>query len=337
MNPEPCLLDALHADPGDAACWLALADCLEETGRPEQAELLRLRLALQSAEIEDRPTLERRLLLLLDAGVHPPAPLLAGPLGLRLALVPPGSFWMGSPPDEPGRHHDEGPRHRVELTRAFYLGVYPVTQAQYQAVAGHNPSHFRHGGEGAAPVRNLDTSAFPVERVSWQDAVAFCRRLSELPQEKAAGRVYRLPTEAEWEYACRAGTSTMFHYGDALTSDRANIDGNLPEGDAPRGLYLARTCPVGRFPANAFGLHDMHGNVWEWCSDWFDATYYEHSPAADPTGPAHGKRRALRGGGWFYGARICRSAYRYRYEPDNRHNDFGLRVALDAGGGRGNW
>src|SRR5439155_25397562 len=117
---------------------------------------------------------------------------------------------------------------------------YPVTQEQYQRVRGMAPSHFRGGGEGAPLVRGIDTSRFPVERVSWHDAVAFCRLLSELPLEFAAGRVYRLPTEAEWEYACRAGTTTLFHFGDSLTSDQPNIDGNLPAGAAPRGRYLAR-------------------------------------------------------------------------------------------------
>jgi formylglycine-generating enzyme required for sulfatase activity len=237
---------------------------------------------------------------------------------------------MGSPEGEPGRHPDEHPRHRVRITRAFYLGTCPVTQWQYRAVMRHNPSHFRHAGEGSALVQGLDTRPFPVERVSWFDAMAFCHALSALPEEEDAGRSYRLPTEAEWEYACRAGTTTVFHFGSGLTSDQANIDGNLPEGDAPRAGYLARTCAVGSYPPNAFGLHDMHGNVWEWCADWFDEKYYHCSPVDDPPGPTEGTRRCLRGGGWFYGARICRSAHRYRSEPEARHNDFGLRVVLEV-------
>jgi uncharacterized protein (TIGR02996 family) len=333
MSPEETLLAALHHDPGDAACWLALTDALEESGQADRAALLRLRLELQQASDRPRKRMENQMRrLLLDRGVRPPVPLRTNSLGMALALVPAGSFWMGSPPGEPGRHGDEHPRHRVEISRPFYLGLYPVTQAQYRAVMGRNPSYFCATGEGQGRVAGLGTADFPVEEVSWFDAVSFCERLSALPAEMKAGRIYRLPTEAEWEYACRAGTTSLYFYGDRLTSDRANIDGNFPEGkDMPQGPYLERTCPVGSYPANAFGLYDMHGNVWEWCSDWFDEDYYPVSPSVDPRGPAEGRRRVLRGSSWFYGARICRSAYRYRYEPEARHRDYGLRVALDAG------
>ena len=331
MDTERTLLSALGADPGDRACWLALGDWLEESDQADRAELLRLRLELQNPEPRPRREREQRLRSLLERGVPPVVVSLINSIGMALALVPAGAFWMGSPEGEPGRHHDEAPRHRVEISRAFYLGIHPVTQEQYLRVTGSAPSHFRAGGEGGALVRGIDTGNFPVERVSWHDAMAFCRGLSELPAEKAAQRTYRLPTEAEWEYACRAGTTTLFHFGDSLTSDLANIDGNLPEGDAPRGRYLAHSCEVGTYPPNALGLHDMHGNVWEWCADWFDENYYPRSPGADPLGPPAGSRRVLRGGGWFYGARICRSAYRYRFEPDVRHYDFGMRVALTVG------
>jgi uncharacterized protein (TIGR02996 family) len=331
MDTQRTLLQALHADPNDDTCWLALADWLEESGQPDRAELMRLRLELQSAEADRRPDRERRLRRLLRRGAVPAVPEVINAVGMRLALVPAGSFWMGSSAEEPGRHEDEGPRHRVRLSRAFYLGVYPVTQEQYGRVLGTNPSSFRAGGEGETSVRGLDTSAFPVENVSWHDAVLFCQLLSVLPQEREAGRVYRLPSEAEWEYACRAGTTTLFHFGNSLTSDQANIDGNLPEGKASRGVYLARTSAAGSYPGNAFGLCDMHGNVWEWCADWFDENYYPHSPETDPAGPPGGTMRSLRGGAWYYPARICRSAYRYRYDPHARHKDFGFRVALDAG------
>jgi uncharacterized protein (TIGR02996 family) len=330
MDTEWTLLEALRADPADRACWLALGDWLEEDGQADRAELLRLRLGLQGIEPDHRPDRESRLRCLLDRGVLPVVPVFTNSIGMRLALVPAASFWMGSLEGEPHWYPDEVPRHEVEIPHAFYLGVHPVTQQQYQQVMGANPSHFRSGGEGAPLVRSISTNLFPVERVSWHDAVAFCKNLSELPAEKEAGRSYRLPTEAEWEYACRAGTTTIYHYGDSLTSDRANIDGKLPEGDAPVGRSLSRTCPVGLFPPNAFGLYDMHGNVWEWCADWFDEAYYTRSPARGPSGPNTGYRRALRGGSWFCGARVCRSAYRYRYEPDARHNEFGLRVALSA-------
>jgi uncharacterized protein (TIGR02996 family) len=338
MDIERTLLSALHADPADQTCWLALGDWLEESDQTDRAELLRLRLALQDLETRSggpayrcRADRERRLRRLLERGVPPVVPVLVNSIGMELALVPAGTFWMGSPEGEPGRYYDEDPRHKAQITRAFYLGVYPVTQAQYQGVTGTNPSHFRDRGEGAPLVRAIDTGNFPVECVSWHDAVELCARLSALPAESSAGRVYRLPTEAEWEYACRAGTTTLFHYGDALSSDLANFDGTQPEGNVPRSRNLKRTCAVGSYPPNVFGLYDMHGNVWEWCHDWFDESYYSHSPARDPAGPAAGSRRALRGGGWFYGAKTCRSAFRYRYEPHARHYAFGVRVALTAG------
>jgi uncharacterized protein (TIGR02996 family) len=328
---ERTRLAALHADPTDRAAWLALADWLEESDQLDRAEVLRLRLGLQDLETRDRFEREQRMRLLLDQGVRPVVPILTSSVGLSLALIPAGVFWMGSPVGEPDRHADEHPRHRVEITRAFYLGIHPVTQEQFHQVTGDSPSHFSAGGEGAPLVRGVGTAHFPVERVSWDDAMAFCHLLSERPEERAAGRVYRLPTEAEWEYACRAGTTSAFHYGAWLTSDRANIDGHLPEGEAPGGRSLGRTRPVGMYPPNAFGLHDLHGNVWEWCSDWFDEDYYSRSPAHDPLGSPNGSRRVVRGGGWFYGAPICRSAYRYGYEPDARHHDLGFRVAMTAG------
>jgi uncharacterized protein (TIGR02996 family) len=327
MSALATLSAALLADPGDAAGWLALADCLEEEGREDEALLLRLRQRLLDAHSLTRTFDEPRLRGLLASGVPPPVPVLTNTVGMRFVPLPPGSFAMGSDPGEVGRHPDEGPRHVVRLTRGVLIGQAPVTQAQYSAVLKHNPSHFAQGHEGGPSVSGMDTSSFPVERISWHDASELCWRLSLLEP----GRRYRLPTEAEWEYACRAGTTTTFHFGQALTSDRANIDGGLPEGGAPRGPYLARTTAVASYPPNAFGLYDMHGNVWEWCLDWFDEGYYAVSPAESPTGPAFGVRKALRGGGWFYGARICRSAYRYRYEPEARHNDFGLRIVLEAG------
>ena len=326
MDVERTLLEALRADPDDLAGWLALSDWLEEAGQGRRADLLRLRLRLQDPEAPRRDDSERRLRELLDEGAAPVFVGLTNSAGMELALVPAGTFWMGSPKSEPGRHTDEDPRHKVALSRAFYLGVCPVTQAQYERVAGHNPSHFRAGGQGAALVAGLDTSDFPVENVSWHDAVAFCARLSALPQEKEAGRVYRLPTEAEWEYCCRAGTTTEYHFGSSLGRDKANFDGGAR-------LSPGRTCPVRSSRPNAWGLYDVHGNVWEWCSDWFAASYYQKSPATDPKGPTRGSRRALRGGGWYWAATICRSAYRYRAEPDVRNPEFGLRVAMDASEG----
>ena len=189
-------------------------------------------------------------------------------------------------------------QHEVSITKPFYLGVYVVTQAEYEKVMGNNPSWFSAKGDGKDKVKDMDTGQFPVEKVSWDDAVAFCKKLSELPEEKKAGRVYRLPTEAEWEYACRAGTKTAFHYGDSLSSKQANFNGNFPYGGADKGPYLGRTAKVGSYAANAFGLYDMHGNVWEWCQDWYDENYYKNSPKEDPPGPAQGLHRVVRGGGW---------------------------------------
>jgi formylglycine-generating enzyme required for sulfatase activity len=249
---------------------------------------------------------------------------------MELVLIRPGVFWMGSPASEPGRYLDEGPRHRVRITRPFYLGRCQVTQEQYERHMGQNPSNFRGGGAGAERVAGLDTRRFPVESVSWLEATAFCAALSVLPAERAAGRIYRLPTEAEWEYGCRAGTahSAPFHFGYSLSSRQANFDGDRPYGRARRGPNLRRPCPVGSYRPNAWGLHDMHGNVWEWCSDWFDETYYEHSPEDDPPGPEEGESRVLRGGSYYYIGASCRAAIRFGRRPISRSSLDGFRVAL---------
>jgi formylglycine-generating enzyme required for sulfatase activity/serine/threonine protein kinase len=256
-----------------------------------------------------------------------PAPPVAAPgareitnsVGMKLVLIPAGKFRMGSPNTETDRASDEGPEHEVEITRPFYMGIYEVTQKQYQAVMGRNPSWFSPTGEGKKKVANLSTDEFPVEMVSWYEAVAFCNKLSALPEEERFGRWYRLPTEAEWEYACRAGAAlkTPFHFGRSLSSYQANID------------YLQRTTTVGSYAPNAFGLFDMHGNVWEWCADWYDADYYGKSPKHDPQGPQKGQRRVLRGGSWFVsGGPYSRSARRHGTEPGFRNDNLGFRVVL---------
>jgi formylglycine-generating enzyme required for sulfatase activity len=228
---------------------------------------------------------------------------------------------MGSPPDEKGRQPVEGPQHEVEISKPFYLGVYEVTQAEYEQVMGTNPSCFSPTGNRKEQVAGQDTSRFPVELVSWIDAVKFCKKLSELPEEKRAGRVYRLPTEAEWEYACRGGASLKpCHFGDSLSSTQANFGGNL-----------GRTTRVGSYPANAFGLCDMHGNVWEWCADWYDGDYYKVSPRKDPKGPATGRNRVLRGGAWFLDGGSCRAACRGDLVPCFHVIYIGFRVVLVAG------
>src|SRR5262249_46149806 len=149
---------------------------------------------------------------------------------------------------------------------------------EYARVMGTNPSWFCAEAEGKEKVAGMDTRRFPVEMVSWEDARAFCRKLSSLPDEQKAGRAYRLPTEAEWEYACRAGTTSTFHCGNTLSGKQANVNGYQPYGDTEQGPYLERTTTVGSYEANDHGLYDMHGNVWEWCQDWFDPAYYGKSP-----------------------------------------------------------
>jgi formylglycine-generating enzyme required for sulfatase activity/serine/threonine protein kinase len=241
-------------------------------------------------------------------------------IGMKLVLIPKGKFTMGSPANEEGRREGED-AHEVEITKPFYMGVYDVTQAQYRKVMGENPSYFSSTGDGKTSVEGQDTSNFPVETVCWHDGVAFCMKLSTLTEEKHAKRTYRLPTEAEWEYACRGGRSSPFHFGNAITSAKANF----------LGSNLKRTTAVGSYPANDFGLYDMHGNVWEWCADWYTTDYYKQTPRKDPQGPQTGARRVLRGGSWYSEAGGCRAAIRYDYDPDRSTYNVGFRVVCVVG------
>ncbi|HYT93674.1 MAG TPA: SUMF1/EgtB/PvdO family nonheme iron enzyme [Gemmataceae bacterium] len=250
--------------------------------------------------------------------------LLTNSIGLKLVLIQAGSFQMGSSPAETGRCEKEGPRHEVTLANPFYLGVYPVTQEQFERVMGNNPARFNAKASGSPE--------HPIENVNWEEAIEFCRRLSALPAEKDVGRVYRLPTEAEWEYACRAGTDTPFCYGPTLTAAQANFDANFPYGVGEKGNFLQRTTRVGSYPPNNFGLYDMHGNVWEWCQDWHDGDWYRRSPKRNPQGPAAGEFRVLRGGCWRSHAVTCRSAYRNGLGPKNRDRYTGFRVVADVAG-----
>ena len=232
-------------------------------------------------------------------------------IGMKLVLIPPGTFDMGSAAlsaskaGDP-RPADELPRHRVRLTRPFYLGAYDVTQAEYEQIVGRNPSRFR-GLRPSSPAAVRDSGELPVENVSWEEARAFCDRLSALAAEKSAGRVYRLPTEAEWEYACRAGTATEYFFG----NDPAGL-----HDYAWFGLHDAGTTQaVGQKRPNAWQLYDMLGNVYQWCSDLYDPGYYKTSPRDDPRGPAEGLPRVIRGGSWFGGAGFCRAAARMGVSP----------------------
>ncbi len=185
---------------------------------------------------------------------------------------------------------------------------------------GNNPSSFSSDGRHSDRVSGLSTDDFPVESVSWEDAQEFIGRLNELSEE--TGRVYRLPTEAEWEYACRGGTTTRYYFGDS--SDE------LGEYAWYSGNSERRTHSVGQKRPNAWGLYDLHGNVWEWCSDWYSGDYYANSPLEDPTGPESGSIRVYRGGSWDFTARSCRSAYRYGYWPGYRLHYLGFRVAFSS-------
>lgn len=243
-------------------------------------------------------------------------------LGMQFIEIPAGSFLMGSPDSEPGRYPDEGPTHVVKLTQPYYLGVCAVTQGEFQRVMGRNPAEYNHD--------NLGGPNHPVEHVSWKEAVTFCERLTELPDEKNQGRRYRLPTEAEWEHACRAGlpSSVPSQFGLSFTSTEANFDGNSPYGAAPRSRNLGRTTAVGSYQPNAWGLYDMHGNVWNWCADWYASDYYQHSSAIDPTGPKGGTTRSLRGGSWAGPGRNCRCACRGSGDPEAHSPYFGLRLVM---------
>jgi formylglycine-generating enzyme required for sulfatase activity len=238
-----------------------------------------------------------------------------------MVAIPPGQFKMGSP-DGQGRD-DERPQHLVTVS-AFFMGKYPITQAQWKAVASLpkierdlslNPSKFSGNNR-------------PVEKVSWYDAVEFCQRLS-----KATGRDYRLPSEAQWEYACRGGTTTPFYFGETITPDLANYDGNYIYAQGPKGIYRQETSPVGKFPPNAFGLYDMHGNVWEWCADAWHNNYYG-APRDGSVWIKNGddNRSLLRGGSWFFNPNCCRSAYRCDLNRRDGNNSYSFRVVCVSRG-----
>ena len=247
---------------------------------------------------------------------------LGGGVKMQLVLIRPGRFTMGSPPTEPQRESDEGPQREVTISKPFYMGVYEVTQEQYRTVTGKSPSRFQ------GPKN-------PVERVSWEEATAFCKALSEKTGPSTglrAGAPVRLPTEAEWEYACRAGTTTPFHTGETIGTDQANYDGAYAYGGGSEGVYREKTIAVGGFKPNPWGLYDMHGNVGEWCRDRYAAKHYAKGKKVDPAGPASGTAHVLRGGAWDTDPRYCRSAVRLLYDPVIRlkHCSGGLRVVVEV-------
>jgi formylglycine-generating enzyme required for sulfatase activity len=229
-------------------------------------------------------------------------------ISLDLVSIPSGEFLMGD-----DRHHpDEQPIHQVKIP-SFHIGKYPITQAQYRSIMGENQGF----GLGAD---------YPIEQISWHDALDFCTKLSQ-----QTGRTYTLPSEAQWEYACRAGTNTAFYFGATITPELANYNGDYPYQGASPGENRAQATPVGSFPPNMFGLYDLHGNVWEWCLDAYQPNYQ----GAPTDGSAWGEnstdpdlKRVMRGGAWDYVARGCRSAVRCSLAPQNRTAGCGFRVVL---------
>ncbi len=233
--------------------------------------------------------------------------------------IEPGTFWMGSPEDELERFSSEGPRHEVTISQGFWLADTACTQALWQAVMDNNPSYFK------------DDPQQPVEQISWHDVQAFLKRLQERLQSLLPGYQVDLPSEAECEYACRAGTTTPFSFGSNINPQQVNYNGyngNFPYSGDEKGEYRAKTVPVKSLPANPWGLYEMHGNVWEWCKDG-QRTYDEHAQI-DPLGPMTGDDlpRVLRGGAWFSDAWWARSAGRNAYHPDDASDDVGFRFCL---------
>ena len=244
-----------------------------------------------------------------EAPTKAPAKNFTNSIGMKFVWIPPGTFMMGSPKEEIERQANET-QHKVTLTKGFYMGVYTVTQEQWKEIMGNNPS--KNKGE-----KNL-----PVDEVSWDDCQEFIKKFREKDKKP-----YRLPTEVEWEYACRAGTTTPFHFGETISSDQANYNGEKVYGNGKKGECREKTTPVGTFPANAWGLHDMHGNVWQWCQDWYEE--YPQKDLVDPQGPDTAKtRRVLRGGTYDSIPLYCRSAYRYEYDPGTHCYYFGFRLCF---------
>ncbi len=263
-----------------------------------------------------------------------PAPGLLVPV---VEFIRGGVFTMGSPTDEVNHQSVEGPTHQVRVSD-FYMGKYEVTVGEFrkyieesgelsEAEKAHDTQTWRHGVNGQ--LRPPSEENHPVMRVSWNDAVAYCKWLS-----LKTGKSYRLPTEAEWEYACRGGsqTTTPFNTGYNLTTSQANYDGNFPYNNNQKGIYRENTVEVNSFAPNAFGLYNMHGNVWEWCSDFYDANYYAACKAKgvvpNPENTSTGSSRVLRGGSWFFSAVHCRSAIRRNYTPAYRYSYVGFRLVF---------
>jgi formylglycine-generating enzyme required for sulfatase activity len=250
---------------------------------------------------------------------------LAPDIQLEMVEIPGSTFLMGAPKSEAQSYDSERPQHKVTIS-PFFMGKFTITQEQWRVIAADESLKVKIDlqPEPANFKGKKDSAQRPVEQVSWEDATEFCARLA-----KKTGRAYRLPTEAEWEYACRAGTTTPFAFGATITPDIVNYDGNYPYADAPKGQYRQETIPVGSLGvANAFGVFDMHGNVWEWCQDWYGE--YTNKEQTDPTGPPTGEYRLLRGGSWDNYSRSCRAAFRNNLVARNFLANVGFRVVVGA-------
>lgn len=330
MTDEQGFQNALQEHPDDNSLRLIYADWLGERGDP-RAELIRLLHTLtQTTAVPDRNRLEDRLRNLVASGVQPVGPFMTNSVGMKFVWIPAGTFLMGSPTNEEGRRIDE-PRHEVTISKGYYLADGSVGRghfAKFVQASGYKTQAETEGGAWGwtggdwkkKPDFNWRNPGFhqtddhPVVCVSWNDAVAFCRWLSEQDKHN-----YRLPTEAEWEYACRAGTTTAYHFGNAISTDLSNHD-----------LAIGATTPIGKYQPNALGLFDMHGNVLDWCADWSEDDY-PSSNAVDPQGPESGEHRVLRGGSFDNYAMNVRSAAREANAPEARNGSIGFRPVRTLG------
>jgi formylglycine-generating enzyme required for sulfatase activity len=345
---------------GDLAFRVALAQTVAELGG--DTTVVEVELPPKPSSTPPKPVIaksERPETVHSEKPANDLDKLISTSTGMEFALIPAGEFMMGSsdadvqtyikadPNFKVAYANGEGPKHRVKITQPFYMASHEVTQAQYQQVVSRNPSCFAKTGSGSAKVSAMETSRFPVENVSWFDAVEFCIKLSAMDNrspsylltniKRSSGSItsaivtilngdgYRLPTEAEWEYVCRAKSTTPFHFGSQVNGEEANVNGNFPFGTTSKGPYLARTTTVCSYQANAFGLYDMHGNVWEWCQDWHSSDYYAKRAEHNPAGPLTGSLRVRRGGGWIDNAQYARAAYR-SILPEGRGCNAGFRV-----------
>ncbi len=320
MNTLEGLLAGILSEPVEETRWLVLADWLEENDDPRRSELLRLHRKLLATCCEpeqhpERTQWQSRVVELIGEGVRPCVPqktlLLPSDVPMTFSFIPPGCFRMGC------GHKDadsgEKPVHAVTLTRGFFLGIHQVTQAQWKAVMGTEPGNFK------GPNR-------PVEEVPWEKCQEFCKKLTANLKGYATAR---LPTEAEWEYACRAGTTTEYHFGDVINADLVNYNGNFSWNGSPKGRHCNQTADVASFPSNAWGLFDVHGNVWEWCEDWYGP--YRAEAQVDPyqTEIHSDDYRVIRGGSWYGIPDYCRAAFRGWSGPADLINCYcGFRVCF---------